>query len=105
MVASCAMVDLEILFSCRNVVEYQNTQAELRSLRDIPITPEVMSLAMGFQHALAKRGQHRLPIPDLLISAAARTAGLTVLHYNAVFEQINEVGGAEQEWVVPRGSH
>jgi predicted nucleic acid-binding protein len=56
------------------------------------------------QHALARRGQHRVPIPDLIISAAALLANLVVLHYDADFERIAAVGGAAHEWVVPQGS-
>ncbi|MCL4369147.1 MAG: VapC toxin family PIN domain ribonuclease, partial [Actinobacteria bacterium] len=50
------------------------------------------------------RGQHRLPIPDLVIAAAAESADLTVLHYDADFERIAEVTGQAHDWVVPRGS-
>ena len=63
-----------------------------------------MSTAIGFQHELARRGQHRVPIPDLIISAAALQANLVVLHYDADFERIAAVGGAPHEWVVPQGS-
>jgi predicted nucleic acid-binding protein len=63
-----------------------------------------MALAVDLQHELARRGQHRVPIPDLIISAAARTAGLVVLHYDTDFERIAAAGGAAQEWVVPQGS-
>jgi hypothetical protein len=47
------------------------------------------------QHELARRGQHRLPIPDLVISAAAQSAGLVVLHYDADFERLAAAGGAD----------
>jgi predicted nucleic acid-binding protein len=77
---------------------------ERRSLDSAPITPEVLDLAVDLQHELAKRGQHRLPIPNGIISAATRAAGLIVLHYDADFERVGAVGGAEQEWVAPRGS-
>ncbi|MHB1444288.1 MAG: PIN domain-containing protein [Acidimicrobiales bacterium] len=53
---------------------------------------------------MARRGQHRVPIPDLMISAAAKHAGLVVLHYDGDFERIAEVGGAAHQWVVARGS-
>ena len=49
-------------------------------------------------------GQHRIPIPALVVSAAAHTAGLTVLHYDSDFERIVSAGGADHEWVVPHGS-
>ncbi|MGQ0744501.1 MAG: PIN domain nuclease [Acidimicrobiales bacterium] len=102
--ASCAIVDLEILFSSRNLADYRAILEERRALDSAPITPGVMDLAIGMQHALAARGQHRVPIPDLVISAAAQVAGLVVLHYDADFERLAAVGGAPQEWVVPQGS-
>lgn len=63
-----------------------------------------MATAIDLQQALARVGEHRVPIPDLIISAAALKANLVVLHYDTDFERIAEVGGAPHEWVVPRGS-
>jgi predicted nucleic acid-binding protein len=63
-----------------------------------------MAKAIDLQHELARRGQHRVPIPDLIISAAALAANLVVLHYDSDFEQLADAGGAPHEWVVPRGS-
>jgi len=103
-IATCAIVDLEVLFSARNLAHYEAVREERRSLDAAPITPEVLDIAIALQHALAQRGQHRVPIPDLLISASARAAGLVVLHYDADFERIAAVGGAPHEWVVPQGS-
>ena len=103
-IATCAIVDLEVLFSSRNLADYEGVLEERRSLDSAPITPEVMSRAIELQHALARRGQHRIPIPDLVISAAAQVAGLVVLHYDADFERLSAIGGAHHEWVVPQGS-
>jgi predicted nucleic acid-binding protein len=103
-VATCAIVDLEILYSSRNLTDYEGVLQERVSLDAAPITPDVMSMAIDLQHGLARRGQHRLPIPDLIISAAAKLANLVVLHYDSDFERIAAVGGAAQEWVVPKGS-
>ena len=104
LVATCAIVDLEVLYSSRNLADYEEILEERRSLDDAQITPHVMSRAIELQHALAERGQHRLPIPDLVISAAAQVAGLVVLHYDADFERIAAAGGAPHEWVVPQGT-
>ena len=103
-IASCAIVDLEILYSSRNLSDYEEILEERRSLDAAPITPEVTARSVELQHALARVGQHRVPIPDLVISAAAQIAGLVVLHYDADFERIASVGGARHEWVVPKGS-
>ena len=102
--ATCAIVDLEVLYSSRDLADYEDIAEERRSLDSAPITPEVMATAMDLQHELARRGQHRLPIPDLIISAAALLSSLVVLHYDADFERIFAVGGAQHEWVVPQGS-
>ena len=102
--ATCAIVDLEVLYSSRSLADYEEILEERRSLDAAPITPEVMAEAIDLQHELARRGQHRVPIPDLIISATAQLSGLVVLHYAADFERIASVGGAPHEWVVPQGS-
>ena len=104
LIATCAMVDLEVLYSSRNLSDYEEVLDERRSLDAAPITPDVMERAIKLQHELARRSQHRVPIPDLVISAAAQAAGLVVLHYDADFERIATAGGADHEWVVPKGS-
>ena len=104
LIATCAIVDLEVLYSSRNRRDYEEILGERRSLDAAPITPAVTGLAIDLQHELARRGQHRVPIPDLLISAAAATAGLVVLHYDSDFVRLAAAGGAPDEWVVPQGS-
>lgn len=103
-VGTCAIIDLEVLYSSRNLADYEAVLRERLSLDAAPITPEVMATAIELQHELARRGQHRVPIPDLIISAAALRSNLVVLHYDADFERLASVGGAAHEWVVPQGS-
>jgi len=104
LLASCAIVDLEVLYSSRNLRDFEELLEERRSLDAAPITPEVMASAIELQHELARQGQHRVPIADLVISAAAAAAGLVVLHYDSDFPRITAAGGAASEWVVPQGS-
>lgn len=103
-VATCAMVDLEVLYSSRSLDDYEAILGARAHLDAAPITPEVMDQAMALQHALARRGQHRISIPDLIISAAAQRSDLVVLHYDADFVRLANVGGARHEWIVPQGS-
>ena len=56
------------------------------------------------QGLLELRGHHRVPIPDLIVAAAAEQAGAVLLHYDADFDRIVAVTGQEMEWVAPRGS-
>lgn len=104
LIATCAIVDLEVLYSARSLADYEAVLEERRSFASAPITAEVMATAIDLQRVLARRGQHRAPIPDLVISAAAKHAGLVVLHYDADFERIARAGGADHDWVVLQGS-
>jgi predicted nucleic acid-binding protein len=103
--ATCAIVDLEVLYSTRNAEEH----ARVRQRRDlaydrIELDEAVFDRALDVQGRLAESGRHRVPIPDLIIAAAAESAELTVLHYDQDFEVIAEITGQPTEWVVARGS-
>jgi predicted nucleic acid-binding protein len=103
--ATCAIIDLEVLFSARNHEDHQ----QIRSRRNlayvhVPLSEETFQRAIDIQQSLARLAQHRLPIPDLIVAAAAESAGLTVLHYDADYDRIAAVTGQPVEWVVPRGS-
>ena len=103
--ATCSMVDLEVLYSTWNREEHSRVRAR-RALayRKVDLTEAVFNRAIDVQGLLAGRGRHRLPIPDLIIAAAAEAARMTVLHYDADFDAIAAVTGQDMEWVVPRGS-
>jgi predicted nucleic acid-binding protein len=102
-VATCAVVDLEVLYSARSR-DYDATLFERRSLLAVPITPRVMERSIEIQRLLARRGEHRLPITDLIVAAAAESADLTILHYDGDYERIAAVTAQPHEWVVPRGT-
>ena len=67
------------------------------------LTEAMFQRAVEVQGLLALRGQHRVPIPDLIIAAAAEHAEMVLLHYDADFDRIAAVTGQAMEWVVPRG--
>jgi hypothetical protein len=104
LVATCPIVDLEVLYSARNADDHTRIAAERSHLPQIAIDPEVTDRALEVQGLLARLGQHRLPIPDLLIAAAAEVNDLILLHYDVVFDRIADVTGQATEWVAPRGS-
>lgn len=103
--ATCAIIDLEVLFSARNHEDYERIRRR-RALayHSVPVTETVLQRAIEIQGELAKSGRHRVPIPDLIIAAAAEAAGLTLLHYDGDFDLIAEVTRQPAEWVVERGS-
>lgn len=104
-IATCGMVDLELLYSAPTPGAYAATATSLRTLPRVPTSEEVLDRALEVQGRLAKRSQHRgASLPDLIVAACAESAGLTVLHYDADYEHIAEVTGQPVRWVVARGS-
>ena len=104
-VATCAIVDLEVLRSARDAAEHEDIWFERQLLPRAPITEACTNRAIAVQAELCARGQHRgIPISDLLIAAAAERDGLSVLYYDHDFDLIAEVTGQPTEWVVPRGT-
>ncbi len=101
--ASCHLIALEVLFSARNRKDYETLQVDLAKLRWLPVDLEVMDRAMEVQHLLATRGQHRLPLPDLIVAATAEVHGATVLHYDHDYDLIGAVTDQPTQWIVPRG--
>lgn len=100
--ATCAMIDLEVLYSTRNAGEHARTRRR-RGLayRHVELTEAMFQRAIDVQGLLARRGHHRVPLPDLIVAAHA---GMVLLHYDADFDRIAAVTGQAVEWVVPRGS-
>jgi predicted nucleic acid-binding protein len=104
-IATCGVIDLEILFSASSRDTYRATAESLRSMPRAPFDEDCVERALEVQSMLAERSQHRaVPLPDLLVASCAEGAGLTVLHYDADFERIAKLTGQPVQWVVPRGS-
>lgn len=102
--ATCLPVSLELLYQVRNTAEFDAQQTALRELRWLAGGRDVEHAAMETMRLLAERGQHRTPLPDIMIAATARVHGATVVHYDTDFERIAEATGQTHEWIVPRGS-
>jgi predicted nucleic acid-binding protein len=104
-VASCGIVDLELLYSARDRAIYRATAEALRGMPRVTVTDTCVERALEVQATLAERSQHRaVPLPDLLVAACAEHAGLAVLHYDADFDRIAKLTGQRVQWIVPRGS-
>ncbi len=104
-IATCGIVDLELLFSARDPAGYQRLSSALQGMPRAPITESVLERALEVQSQLASRSQHRsVPLPDLIVAACAELRGLTVLHYDADFDRIASLTDQPTQWVVPRGT-
>lgn len=104
LVATCPIIDLEVLYSARSFDDYQNILTERRALPSYPLTEKITDRAIAVQHQLTRKGRHRPPLPDLLIAATAEINDLTVLHYDADYDRIAAITDQPVTWVVPRGS-
>ena len=102
--AICEIVALELLYSARGPADYAARRSGLDALIWLPMDAEVGQVALDIQRKLAVRGQHRRPIPDLLVAATAIVHGATVLHYDRDFDLIAEVTGQPTRWIIPRGT-
>lgn len=105
-VATCTVVDLELLFSARDAAEHRRRRRDFGATFPLAgIDQRVLERAVDVQALLAERGWHRaVSVPDLIVAAAAEAADLVVLHYDADYDLIATVTDQVVEWVVPRGS-
>jgi predicted nucleic acid-binding protein len=104
-IATCGIVDLELLYSARDRATYRALVEALRGMPRTPVDEAAVARALEVQAMLAERSQHRaVPLPDLLVAACAERADLAVLHYDTDFERIAELTGQATQWIVPRGS-
>ncbi len=105
-IATCDLIRLELLRGARDAIELSSRRGELAALPDCPIGPDEWRRALDVMEALGQQGplQHRqVPAPDLLIAAAAESAGVPVLHYDRHFELIAEVTGQPVRAIAPLG--
>ncbi len=104
-IATCGIVDLELLYCARDRATYRALTEALRGMPRVAVDDAAVRRALAVQAMLAERSQHRaVPLPDLLVAACAEQAGLTVLHYDADFDRIAQLTKQATQWVVPRGS-
>jgi predicted nucleic acid-binding protein len=101
---ACPVVTMELGYSARNHDEWARIVSVQSRVHQAVLTTTTVSRALAVQGELAARGMHRVSLPDLLIAAAAETAGVTVLHYDSDYDTIASVTGQPVEWVAPRGS-
>jgi predicted nucleic acid-binding protein len=106
LVAICAIVELEVLFSTRNHDEYEAVQQDRQMGYEwLPMPDEVWDRVLEVQSELSRRGRLRsAKIPDLLLAATAERHGVAVIHYDSDFDRIAEITGQPTEWVVPAGT-
>jgi predicted nucleic acid-binding protein len=105
-VATCAVLDAEALWTARDPAEFDRLRADRREAYEyLPTDDEHWRVAFDALQDLARTGRHRsVRIHDLLTAVLARQHRCTVLHYDADFEIAATVLDFQHQWVVARGS-
>jgi predicted nucleic acid-binding protein len=106
LVATCAGLDAEVLYSTRSPAEYEQVWADRRAAYEyLPTDDGHWQRAFDAQRLLARTGRHRaVGIIDLLTAVLAAEHGVAIVHYDADFEMAAEVLEFEHRWVLPRGT-
>ena len=99
-----SITDLEVGYSARNAIEWDDFMSSLDELGLVEISPRHFVRARQVQRLLASVSQRGRKVPDLLVAAAAEDRGLVLLHYDTDFDRIAGVTGQRCQWVVPAGS-
>jgi predicted nucleic acid-binding protein len=107
LVGTCSMVMLEVLASARNGPDFDRMQEEFDALRLYQIGQSQWRRAIQVYRELAHQGgahQRSVGHEDLLIAAAAESAGVELLHYDEDFDRIAAITGQSTRWIAPKGS-
>jgi len=105
-IATCSIVTLELMYSARNMQDLAIVEAEQALLRDVPVATSAQRAAIGALRDLASDGpgQHRVPLADALIAAAAQDTGVDVLHYDHHYDRLAQALHFKSVWVAPPGT-
>ena len=105
LVATCTLIDMEILFSTRTPREFQEVRHERGGIERLDMEQSDWDRAAEIQAVLASRGKTRaVGIPDLLLAALAERHRVTLLHYDRDFDVISALTSQPAEWIVAAGS-
>ena len=106
-VATCRPVRHELLISARDAPEIADMRNDLGRLPQVVVGEREWQRAEDVLDALGRRSplHHRqVPLVDLLVAAAAESAGIPVVHYDRHFELIASVTGQPVRAIAPLGS-
>ena len=106
LVTTCAVIELEVLWSTRTVGEFDRVLADRQAGYEwLPTEDPDWRRAIDVQQQLWATGLIRaVPLPDLLVAAVAERHRVTVMHYDADYDRIAAITHQPTQWVVPPGS-
>lgn len=102
LLATCAIVELEILYSARDHTDHVRLKSYLREQCVwLETSDEVLQDALDLQEAMLIAGMHRKPLPDLVIAAVARHHNAVLVHHDRDFDDIAaHADGLRTRWIV-----
>ncbi len=106
-IATCAMVELELLWESRDATQFRARREHFEALRHLPMGDRVWRRATDVFERLANIGPlhpRQVAIADLLIAAAAELSEVAVCHYDGDFDTIASVTGQGVRAIAPLGS-
>lgn len=105
-IATCATLDAEALYSARDHAEYAEIRLRRRHAYEyLPLEDRHWQAALTAQFQLAQTGRHRaVGMTDLVTAVLAAEHRLTVLHYDSDFDIAADVISFAHRRVAPRGS-
>lgn len=100
--ATCAIVEMEILYSARNSVDHRRLKTYLREQCVwLETTDDTLCAAVDLQEAMLAAGMHRKPIPDLIIAAVAQAHDAVLVHHDRDFDDLATVAtDLRTRWIV-----
>lgn len=101
----CDLVILELTRLAPNEARAHEVAGRLDAFAAVLMPSTAWGRAREIQLALASGGAHRgIPPADLLIAAAAESAGVELVHYDRDYERIAGVTALDARWLVPDGT-
>jgi hypothetical protein len=82
----CAVTRLELLYSAQSCDDYETIEGDLAEFRDLRMDAETFATALSAQRELARLGEHRIPLPDLLIASCAQQHSADVAHVDRHYD-------------------
>src|SRR5205823_14489638 len=86
-VATCGLVELELLGGTNGEAEFARLQARLRGLHRLPIEPEDWTIAARLAFDLRRSGV-TVPFTDALLAAISKRRGAILMHADRDFDLI-----------------
>jgi predicted nucleic acid-binding protein len=98
----CWPVRYELMVDARGADGLAAVERTLEGLREIPVDRSVQRAVLAIMRELAgdgSHGAHRYPLTDLTVAAAARRAGVGILHFDQHLERLGHHLGVDAHWI------